>query len=66
MTAQLASEVLVREHIKIWLRWYDSALDDFLCDLGPADDEEEDGDNDDDCDDKTRSNMVTISSSPRV
>ena len=26
---------------QIWLKWYDSALDDFLLDLGPADDDEE-------------------------
>ena len=31
--------VVVREHIRIWLRWYDSALVDFLGDLGPPEDE---------------------------
>jgi hypothetical protein len=34
--------VVVREHIRVWLKWYDSALDDFLLDLGPADDDDED------------------------
>ena len=28
-------------YLQVWLKWYDSALDDFLLDLGPADDDEE-------------------------